>query len=167
MVNTVWIDNLIKVLDYENKLYGQLLSMAESKTDVVVKGDIAKLQELVGKEQKFIGELGKLKDVREQILDQISRTTGVKSEDLTLSKLAELLPKEQSERLIRIRDNLQETIDKLKAKNDLNQQLIRNALEYVDFSLNLLTQPAPQTPQYGRKGTETGTKGGGFLDIKY
>lgn len=167
MVNAVWIDNLIKVLDYENKLYGQLLSMAESKTGVVVKGDTEQLQALVAKEQKFISELGKLKDVREQIIGQISKTTGLHPDDLTLSKLADMLPQDQCQRLNQVRETLQETIGKLSTKNDLNQQLIQNALDYVDFSLNLLTQPEPQTPQYGRKGNETSTKGRGILDIKY
>lgn len=167
MINVVWIDNLIKVLDYENKLYGQLISIAESKTGVIVKGDTEQLQVLVGKEQKLIGELGKLKDVREQIIGQISKSIGIQSEEMTLTKLADMLPQDQSQRLIQIRDRLQETIGQLTAKNDLNQQLIQNALDYVDFSLNLLTQPAPQAPQYGRKGTETNTKGSGILDIKY
>lgn len=167
MINQVWIDNLIKVLEYENKLYGQLYSIAENKTGHVVKGEIENLQTLVGKEQKLIGELNKLQDVREQILGQVAKTIGSNPQELTLSDLAAQLPAEQAEQLVQSRNKLKEIIGKLTAKNDLNQQLIRNALEYVDFSLNLLTQPAPQTPQYGRKGNETGTKGRGILDIKY
>ncbi len=167
MINQVWIDNLIKVLEYENKLYNQLYSIAEEKTGFIVKGEVESLQTLVGKEQKLVGELNKLQDVREQILGQVAKTIGRNPQELTLSQLAEQLPVEQAEKLIPIRDKLKEVVGKLAAKNDLNQQLIQNALEYVDFSLNLLTQPAPQTPQYGRKGNETGTKGRGILDIKY
>jgi flagellar biosynthesis/type III secretory pathway chaperone len=167
MINQVWIDNLMKVLEYENKLYGQLYSIAENKTGVVVKGEVENLQALVGKEQKLAAELNKLQDVREQILEQVAKAIGRDPRQLTLSELAAQLPGEQAERLGKTRDKLRETIGKLTAKNDLNQQLIQNALEYVDFSLNLLTQPAPQIPQYGRKGNETGTKGRGILDIKY
>ena len=76
MINQVWIDNLIKVLEYENKLYGQLYSIAESKTGVVVKAEIDTLQQLVGKEQKLISELNKLQDVREQIIGQVAQTIG-------------------------------------------------------------------------------------------
>ncbi len=167
MINQVWIDNLIKVLDYENKLYGQLYSIAESKTGFVVKGEVENLQTLVGKEQKLVSELNKLQDVREQILGQVAKTIGKNPQDLTLSELAAQLPAEQAQQLNQSRDRLKETVGKLTSKNDLNQQLIKNALEYVDFSLNLLTQPVPQTPQYGRKGNETGSKGRGILDIKY
>lgn len=167
MINQVWIDNLIKVLEYENKLYGQLYSIAENKTGFVVKGEVENLQALVGKEQKLAGELNKLQDVREQILEQIGKAIGKNPQQLTLSEIAAQLAGEQAERLAGIRVRLKETIDKLTAKNNLNQQLLKNALEYVDFSLNLLTQPAPQTNQYGRKGIETGTQGRGILDIKY
>jgi len=167
MINQVWIDNLIKVLEYENKLYGQLYSIAESKTGVVVKAEIDTLQQLVGKEQKLISELNKLQDVREQIIGQVAQTIGKDPREVTISQLTVHLPEDQAEKLNRSRDKLKETVGKLTDKNDLNQQLIKNALEYVDFSLNLLTQPAPQTPQYGRKGNETGAKGRGILDIKY
>ncbi|NLO38644.1 MAG: flagellar protein FlgN [Ruminiclostridium sp.] len=167
MINQVWIDNLIKVLEYENKLYGQLYSIAENKTGLVVKSEVDSLQELVGKEQKLISELNKLQDVREQIIGQVAQTIGKDPREVTISQLAAYLPQDQAKKLTCSRVKLKETVRKLTDKNDLNQQLIKNALEYVDFSLNLLTQPAPQTPQYGRKGNETGAKGRGILDIKY
>lgn len=167
MINQVWIDNLIKVLEYENKLYVQLYSIAENKTGIVVKGEVENLQALEGKERKLVSELNKLQDVREQIIEQLAKTIGKNPEGLTLSEVAAQLPDEQGQQLNQCRDRLKETIGKLNTKNELNQQLIRNALDYVDFSLNLLTQPSPQTPQYGRRGNETGTKGRGILDIKY
>ena len=75
MVNKVWTDNLIKVLEYENKLYKQFFAIAEQKTDIVVKGDAEALQTLVGKEH-VCRELNKLSEVREQIFEQISKAIG-------------------------------------------------------------------------------------------
>lgn len=167
MINTVWTDNLIKVLEYENKLYSQLFTIAENKTGIVVKGELDSLQAMVGKEQKLLSELNKLKDVREQIIEQIAKSIGRAPEEMTLTALADLIPPEQAKRVAKTGDKLKDTISRLTYKNELNQKLIHNALEYVDFSLNILTQPVPQTTQYGRKGNETGTKGRGMLDIKY
>lgn len=167
MVSAVWIENLIKVLDYENRLYGQLFQYAENKTGIVVHGEVENLQTLVGKEQKIVSELSKLKDAREQILRQISKSIGKSADELKISDILEVLPADQARPLAEIRDKLMETIKKLSDRNALNQKLLQNALEYVDFSLNLLTQPAPQTTQYGRKGNEAGAKSHGILDIKF
>jgi flagellar biosynthesis/type III secretory pathway chaperone len=167
MINEVWTDNLIKVLEYEHKLFGQLLEIADKKTGVVVKGEIETLQELVGKEQKLVNELGKLSEARDKIVGQISKGLGKKPEELILTDLAAVLPAEQANRFSAIRDKLKAVVDKLQSKNDLNQRLLKNALDYVDFTLNLLTQPGPQSAQYGRKGNETGSPGRRILDIKY
>lgn len=167
MIDAIWIDNLIKVFDYENKLYAQILEEAEEKTDAIVKGDVDTLQEITIKEQKIISELSKLNDAREQIVAQIARKVGKRPGELTVSSLVNILPEDKARKLSSIRDNLKETIEKLKSKNDLNQKLLSNAVEYINFSLNLLTQPAPQITQYGRKGLEKQIKGGNVLDIKY
>ncbi|NLN64334.1 MAG: flagellar protein FlgN [Clostridiaceae bacterium] len=167
MVNKVWTDNLIKVLEYENKLYKQFFAIAEQKTDIVVKGDVEALQTLVGKEHKLAGELNKLSAVREQIFEQISKAIGRNPKEMTLTDLIAHIPPEQASRVTQIRDELQKTIRQFTAKNDLNQKLIQNALEYVDFSLNLLTRDTPGATQYGRKGNETNVKNRGILDIKY
>jgi len=167
MIKTVWIENLIKVLEYEKKLYGRLLQLSEDKTSAVVNGELENLQAITAKEQEFSDELKKLADIRDKIVGQIGRGIGNYSNSITVNDLINLVPDEYSGQLSQISKSLKETINKLKNKNDLNQQLINNALEYVDFSLNLLTQPVPQTVQYGRKGNEEGAKSHGILDIKY
>ena len=84
-----------------------------------------------------------------------------------MSYLTSILPEEKAKRLSSTRDSLKETIEKLKVKNEVNEKLLNNAIDYVNFSLNLLMQPNPQTTQYGRKGVEKQIKGGNVLDIKY
>jgi flagellar biosynthesis/type III secretory pathway chaperone len=167
MIKTVWIENLIKVLEYERKLYGRLLHLSENKTSAVVNNELENLQEITVKEQELTDELKKLADVRDKTIGQIGRSTGNYSNNITVTDLISLVPDEYSSRLSQVSQSLKETINKLKNKNDLNMQLIKNALEYVDFSLNLLTQPVPQAVQYGRKGNEEGAKSRGVLDIKY
>lgn len=166
MIDAVWIDNLIKVLDYEDKLYNQLYTIAESKTEMIINGDIENLQAAVGKEQRLVGDLNKLRDAREQIVEQIGKKTGRNPGEIVVRDILEKLPETQAGRLSGVSNRLKETVRKLKAKNDLNQKLLQNALEYIDFSLNLLTEP-PQVPQYGPKGYEPGRKNRVVLDVKY
>lgn len=166
MIDVIWTENLIKVLDYENRLYTQLYSIAESKTEIIIKGETDNLQAVVGKEQRLISELNRLNDAREQIVEQIGKKTGKSHNEVAISDIIKELPENEAERLRNVKEKLKETIYKLKIKNDLNQKLIKNALDYVDFSLNLLTEPAPQVTQYGRQGIETARKSRVVLDIK-
>jgi len=125
------------------------------------------LEETTIREQKIVKELEKLNSAREQIVVQIARKLGKKPAEVTASCLAEILPEDKAKKLLSVRDSLRETIEKLKARNDTNQKLLENAIEYINFSLNLYMQPAPQTTQYGRKGAEKQINGGSVLDIKY
>jgi len=98
---------------------------------------------------------------------QIARKTGKKPEELTVSVLAELFPEDMAKKLKSTGDSLKATIEKLKYRNDINQKLLNNAIEYVNFSLNLIMQPGPQTTQYGSRGMEKAMNGRHVLDIKY
>ncbi|NLG89101.1 MAG: flagellar protein FlgN [Clostridiaceae bacterium] len=167
MIKTVWIDNLIKVLEYEKRLYGRLLDLSEEKTSAVIKGELENLQTITAKEQELSDELKKLADIREKIIGQIGKSIGKYPDKITVNDLIGLVPDEYSGRLSKLSKSLKETVSKLKNKNDLNSHLIKNALDYVEFSLNLLMQPVPQAVQYGRKGNEEGSKIRGVLDIKY
>jgi len=166
MIDAVWIDNLIKVMDYEDRLYNQLYTIAESKTEMIIKDDIENLQQAVGKEQRLAGDLNKLKDAREQIVGQISKKIGRNPDEIVVRDIIGELSENQAKRLSDVSEKLKGTIDRLRVKNDLNQKLLQNALEYIDFSLNLLTEPSPQVPQYGRNGYEQGRKSRVVLDIK-
>ncbi|NLY18215.1 MAG: flagellar protein FlgN [Clostridiaceae bacterium] len=166
MIDAIWIDNLIKVLDYEDRLYNQLYTIAESKTEMIINGDIENLQTAVGKEQKLTGDLNKLKDAREKIVGQIAIKNGKNPDKVVVRDIIEKLSENQANRLSDVSGKLKKTIDRLKVKNDLNQKLLQNALEYIDFSLNLLTEPSLQVPQYGPKGYEQGKKNRVVLDIK-
>lgn len=166
MIDSIWIDNLIKVLDYENRLYRQLFSIAESKSDIIINGEIESLQATIADEQRLAADLNKLTEAREQIVGQIGKKTGKAVKDVIVTDIISELPEEQAKKLSAVKDKLKDTISKLKAQNALNKKLLQNALDYVDFSLALLTESVPQTTQYDRKGYEPGRKSRVILDIK-
>lgn len=166
MIDSIWIDNLIKVLDYENRLYRQLFSISESKSDIIINGEIESLQAAIADEQRLAADLNKLTEAREQIVGQIGKKTGKAVKDVIVTDIISELPEEQAKKLSAVKDKLKDTISKLKAQNALNKKLLQNALDYVDFSLALLTESVPQTTQYDRKGYEPGRKSRVILDIK-
>ena len=99
MTDVIWVDNLIKIFEYEIKIYAKVLEEAENKKNVIIKGDVEGLQTNVVKEQKYINELNKLAEASEQIIGHIAKTTGKKREEINISYLISILPEEKAKRL--------------------------------------------------------------------
>ena len=51
------MENLIDVLEGENGQYQKLLGLAESKTPVIVSGDVDRLGEITEEEQEIVGKI--------------------------------------------------------------------------------------------------------------
>lgn len=52
-------------------------------------------------------------------------------------------------------------------RNGINQKLIGNAMEYINFNLELLAAPAPEAPVYGKTGAEVSSgRKRSMLDIR-
>ena len=90
-----------------------------------------------------------------------------------LADLIEMLktrPAEQ-QKLARVHDRLKAAVHEVKRVNGQNRILIQNALEMVEFDLNLIhsLRSAPQTANYNKGAYNTGEHmgvGGGGFDAK-
>ena len=58
------IETLIDVLDKENTEYQGLLKLSEEKTTAIVNGNVERLQEILGLEQRSIDKINKLSGMR-------------------------------------------------------------------------------------------------------
>lgn len=162
------IQTLIKVLEYENRMYKELIEISSQKTDVVIQGNIEVLKQLIEKEQQLVAETKKLEQAREQILTQLSNAFGITPEEITLQDLIEHLDQEDKKAFNLVREKLQKTVIQLQYKNNLNQKLLENSLEYVQFSMNLITESGIQGNNYAKSGHQNGTQERkNYLDIKY
>lgn len=164
------IENLISVLEQENSEYTTLLELSRKKTPIIVKGDIAKLQEITDEEQNVIDRIRQLDIKREEHICDIANVINKDVEQLKLDNLIQMLgksPKEQK-MLADVYDKLQLTLSQMKNVNEQNKELISTALEMVEFDLNLFQsmRSAPETANYNRgaynAGSVIGTNRKGF-----
>ena len=94
-------------------------------------------------------------------------------ETLKLSNLIEMMsvrPREQ-EKLAEVHGRLQSSVRELQRVNEQNKELLGNALEMVEFEMNLLqaTKAAPETANYTRSAYSSGAQMGvtnGNFDAK-
>lgn len=164
------LENLIEVLDSENAQYEKLVVLAESKTPVIVAGDIESLGKITEDEQGIVCAIQGMEKKRNIILADIANVVNRDVETLKLIDLIQMLDKmpDQQEMLQGVQRRLRQTIDKLKGVNDKNQMLLAEKLDMVDFNLNMIRamKSAPQTANYTKdaytNGQALGIFHGGF-----
>ena len=164
------MENLIDVLDSENAQYERLVTLAESKTSVIVAGDIENLGKIMEEEQEIVGRIQGMEKNRNKFLADIANVVNRDVESLKLIDLIQMLDKmpDQQEKLEGIQKRLRATIDRLREVNDRNQMLLAERLDMVDFNLNMIRamKSAPQTANYSRdaytNGQSLGIFHGGF-----
>ena len=155
------MENLIDVLNRECSEYAVLLELSQKKTPIIVSGNLENLQKITDEEQVVVSRIHNLERRREEVTADIAN---VLNKDVTILKLSNLIdmlaarPAEQKV-LATVHDRLQTVVRGLKRVNEQNQELLSNALEMVEFELNLLhsTKAAPATANYNRGAYNAGS----------
>ncbi|MDF2989312.1 MAG: FlgN protein [Eubacterium sp.] len=160
------VAKLTEVLNKENEIYDTLYKLSNNKTDLIVGGKVQELENIVKIEQSLVIKIAKLEDQREKIVGELCTILGQKPEDITISELTARLGDEKSTLLKECQDKMLKNIDKLKNTNDLNSRLIKNSLEYIDFSINMMTSIDTVNNSYGSSGFVGDTKKRNLFDVK-
>lgn len=165
------IETLIDVLDKENTEYEGLLSLSENKTSAIVRGDVERLQEILGEEQRYIDNISKLDKKREENVKDICNVLNLSEKGMKIDLIIEMLskrPKEQSA-LQEVHLKLKRTLDQLMKINENNKVLLKESMDMIEFELNLAKNSvvAPQTGNYSKGAyEEANTTGCGSFDAK-
>ena len=133
------IEDLMATLATQKENYEQLLILSEEKINLITKQDIDTLQKITAAESTIIGRNQRLDQKREECVKNIGVVLNRNPKELTLTEIASILPnKEESDKVIELRDQLYDILQALKIKNDQNQKLLESSLDYIDFSINLI-----------------------------
>lgn len=161
-------ENLITALQYEYKTYLEVLKIAETKTNYLVKNDAQAVGSVIEQEQKLAVQTVKLNQVREKLLQTFADKYNQNFNTLTISKVKSIVKNPYKRQLDDIQKKLSDVLAKLQSRNEVNKKLIENAIKYLDFNLQLITAPEPATPTYGKSGLEDSKSNNrSMLDIKY
>lgn len=125
-----------EILNQELELYRKILELSKKKTDVILTGDTAGLDDITKAEHAFIIQAGALERKRQKfITEKLMKCDGISSCE-TLSELIQYAPASHKQRLASIGKELSELLEEQKEINELNSKLIRNNLEYIEFILS-------------------------------
>ncbi len=154
------METLIEVLEKENLEYKNLLDLSIRKTPAIVSEDLQALNKITDEEQIIVSRINHLDNQRSEAVDDIAN---VLNKDVTKLKIVDLIkmlearPEEQA-KLAAVFDSLRDNVRAVKRVNEQNRELIENALELVQFNMNILQSmnKAPETANYNRGAYNTG-----------
>ena len=159
------VEELVEVLEAEEKIYQTMMMYGKQKTDILIRADVPALEKLTSQEQLAGDELVAWSNKQVQLLNDIATVLGSTREKMTVSRLVELLDSQPAvqKRLTTARDNLLTAASEMQRLNDQNVVLIQQAIELNEFDLTLFKslRQAPETANYDRSACNTGALLGG------
>ena len=155
------MEDLITVLNQEVDKYSILLELSKRKTPIIVKGDVAQLQQITEEEQLAVEAVDELDKKRSELMRDIANVTNRDFDKLKLKDLVAMMegrPKEH-DALVLLQDKLKKTVGELKLINEQNGALVRQSLDMVEFNLALekSIRTAPQTNNYTKNAASAGS----------
>lgn len=155
------VEELINVLAEEESIYKKLTEYGEKKRQIIIDADIPELEKLTDLEQQASDELLTKSNKQIELLGDIATVLGKTDEKMTVTRLIGYLDKQPDiqSKLTETRDSLLDTADQMQKINDLNSQLLAQAIEMTEFDITLFKsmRQAPETANYDKSAYNTGT----------
>ena len=155
------IDSLIEVLENIGTEYENLLGLSMKKTPVIVAGDLNQMAVITEEEQSIVSKINKLDAQMQKTLKEIADVINTDVSELDLQVIIGFMgPKpEEQQKLAVVHDKLKNVVLQVARVNDQNGELIKDALEMVQFEMNILqaTKAAPETANYDRSAYNDGS----------
>ncbi len=146
------IENLISVLEEESNLYELLTEESLNKTPVIVANDLKRLAEANAREQKIVDDITAVSHKRDKALTEIATVLGKDANTITVSEVIHAMEKqpEFQHPLIVVKDKMVKQVEELRRINLHNQELLKEALEMTEYSINLVQSlnQVPETANY-------------------
>ncbi len=159
------MEELIDCLETEEKEFERLLALSQQKTPIIVSNKIAELEKITDEEQVIVSRISNLETKRETVTKDIAEVINKDVAQLKLTTLIDLMSNQPGERkrLSEVHDKLSATVKQIRQVNEGNAELIKNALEMINFDLSVVQamRQAPETANYSRGAVNTGSMLGG------
>ncbi|SNS49253.1 FlgN protein [Anaerovirgula multivorans] len=159
------IQQLKETLHQELKMYKDIVEMAKEKTIIIKMGKLVELEEVIQKEQQYIRTMATFEKIRRSIFTNIAEEMEI-PEPAGISELLLHLGDQEINEIDTIRNQLLETIKKLTEVNQLNEKLIQQNLEFIDFNIEIITSSPETGNNYGEKDTGKRKSISSLLDMK-
>jgi flagellar biosynthesis/type III secretory pathway chaperone len=141
------IDQLLSILNEQADRCTELLGLSKEKKDLIVSNDVKGIQKITDLENILISQNNKLEKKRAALVKDIAIVLERNESELTVSELIESMEgQEEQEALKETADRIRGILAELSDINVLNASLIDNALDYIEYSMNLIRTGMNKNP---------------------
>lgn len=144
-------DALLVVLHKILNIYQELLLLSQQKKQVIVAVKPQELEKITKQEEVLIMQVGKLENMRGKIVRELMTVHGMLEGDASLTRLQEIATPDMREKLTVFNGKIDAVMAELVPLNKLNSELIEQALGFINYNINILSQTAVG-PTYAAKG---------------
>ena len=151
-MNDELLSELVEVINEEIRAFHRLLTSLEEEQRVIVEDDLEGLERIVADQQELAVCAHQLEARRIQLVDELATRLDLEPDNVSLSRLVEVLEGPHSEELAHMRQQLLELNTQIRATSENNAFLIRQSLRYTERCLDILTGQQVQRGVYGQFG---------------
>lgn len=141
---------LVSIMREQLRVFNLFKELGEAKTPALVQGRYGDLEKIIQAEELLVVEMGRLERQRLIKSGEIAQFLGVPLEEVTLTRLREAFSSCADE-LDELGEQFTAVTRELGELNQLNHELIRQSLQYLDFTVRLLTA-AGEGQNYSQSG---------------
>ena len=159
------MEQLKKIFEEEIKIYKEILKISKDKTDIIKENKVKELEAITRTEEELVANVIELEKRRIAKVKEICRLYGKEEKSLKIDELCEFVT-EGKEELQAFKAEISQILKELKKANSLNDALIKNNLEYINFAVSLATNAQKSNTIYAQKGQNNVKGQRNILDIK-
>ena len=155
-------------MDKQLAVLNELLQLGEEKKQALIANDADEVTRIAGKENKCIKNSASLEQERINAVQSFFLSLGLSiPASITISELVQYASKvEEKKALLATQERLVATAQKLQKLNELNQQLLRQSLEFINFSMDLYMGSEEEAVYKNPLQQHTGVARTGFYNFK-
>lgn len=144
-------EELLVILNQILDVYQIILMLSEQKKEIMVATKIEELEKVTKREELIIPQIRKLENQRGKIISELMADHGITEGRVSLKELYKVATPDIIEQLEVFSKKITIIMEKIVPLNKLNTQLIQQALGFIDYNINLLSQTVADTT-YAAKG---------------
>ena len=144
-------ENLLNVLKEILAVYQTILMVSQQKKQILISAKTMDLAKITKEEEALIVQVGKLEALREKIVSEIMADHGMTEGTIDLVQLQKIAKPDIVEKLENFSTEFRLIMAEMAPLNKLNTELITQALNFVNYNMNILSQVAVG-PTYAAQG---------------
>lgn len=139
------IESMVKLIEVKS----HLLNLSREKTDMITIGSIDKLQALLVRERQSIQVLEQAEATRKTVTNEWLIAHQLAHEHGTITEMLTLMKDDQAKQdLEQVATQLTDIIIQLRQQEQLNQELIKQSMQFIQISLDVMN-PSIKQMNYG------------------